>query len=268
MRRIKPTAVLGMLLPLAGALSLFLASCRSSTEPELGGRINGNSPRQITVVGDPVIRRHQHPDSAVVYIEVIAPDSTPHAEWWPTMLLVETDRGYRQEVILVPHACLRPQDIGLGFPFNFEWLACDGIGINNNTLLSADHIKNIERLVNGKLSAQRNFLSQRGATYYFRVPVGPEAVAEAIRRVDRLSYMDEVYHLPHTPPCVLADVVPPPPCPPWLLGKKFYYSFGSAATDALPVSPNGWVRATYTEPNGTRKITQFSFSPPDAEDLP
>ena len=44
--------------------------------------------------------------------------------------------AFRQDVLLIPDSCLEPQEIGLRFPFTFEWLQCDGIGLVNKTVLT------------------------------------------------------------------------------------------------------------------------------------
>ena len=225
--------------------------------------ITGNPPRQVLIKGTPEVRRHPDPDSMVFYVEVVARDSTPHLQWTPATALVETDRGYKEEALLVPYACLRPSDLGMGYPFNYEWMTCNRVGINNNSILSPGQIREIEEAVDGTLVAQFNFRSRPGAAYQFRVPVGQAQVAEAIRRVDQLPYTDETYHVPNAPICVLADVVPPPPCPPWLLAKKYHYTTGAASGDTLPVSPNGWIRVTYTLPDGSVRVRQKSMSGPE-----
>ena len=238
------------------AMALLLAGCSSSTEPSGSEPIRASAPRQIAIVGDPVIERTESSNLSIVYLSVTAPDSTLHVRWWPTRLLVETDRGYRQDVLLIPDSCLEPQEIGLRFPFTFEWFQCDGIGLVNKTVLTVETIDQIEQLVSGRLSDQQIFYARPGAVYYFRVPLGREAVAEAMRRLDGLADTEDVFHGTAAPLCVLTG---DRACPPWSLSKRLNYSFGAASRGTLPVSRGGWIRATYTEASGARKVTQLDF---------
>ncbi len=247
----------------AAVLSGSAVACSDSTAP-VTDPLPGNEPRQLVITDGPAVGVDYGeifaPDTALVF-SVTAQDSTPHVEAFPTRLLVETDRNYQSEVLLVPHACLEPTNSGLDFPFNFAWLACDEVGINTNRVLSADEISEVERRVEGKLSLQRQFRTMAGGTYIFKTPVGSHAIAVALRRVEKLPYVDQAYRPPHSPPCVISDIVPPPPCPAWLLGRKMKFSHTDAPPDALPVSANGWIRVTYTQSNGVVKSTEFHFPP-------
>lgn len=245
------------------AISGSTAACNGSIAA-IAEPLQGNEPRQLVLSDGPVVRLDYGevfaPDTAVVF-SVTAQDSTPHLEAFPTRLLVETDRNYRSEVLLVPYACLEPTNSGLDFPFNFDWLACDEVGINTNKVLSLAEIGEVERRVEGKLSLQRPFRTMPGGTYIFKTLVGPDAVATALRRIAGLRYVDQAYRPPHTPRCVLSDIVPPPPCPPWLLIRKMKFSHTDAPAGVLPVSVDGWIRITYTQSNGVVKSTQFHFPP-------
>lgn len=240
--------------------SVALAACGMLPDEDRPSAIEGNPPRQFLIRGDPLIIRHRNPDSMVYAVKVIARDSTPHLEWTPTTALVETDRGYRKEALLVPYACLQPLDSEIGYPLTTQWLACDAVAINNSTILSHHQVREIEEAVNGKLFLQYNYRTFPGALYFFRVPVGQEQVAEAIRRIDRLPYTDQTEHISHAPECVTSDVLPPPPCDPWFLTKRYHYTTGAASGDTLPVSPNGWIRVTYTLPNGSKRVSQTTIS--------
>ena len=164
--------------------------------------------------------------------------------------------AFRQEVLLIPDSCLEPQEIGLRFPFTFEWLQCDGIGLVNKTVLTVENIDQIEQLVSGRLLYQQFFQTRPGAVYYFRVPLGREAVAEAMRRLNGLADTEDVFNGTAAPLCVLTG---DRACPPWSLSKRLNYSFGAASHGTLPVSRGGWIRATYTEPGGARKVSQLDF---------
>lgn len=240
-------------------LLVALTSCSSATEVPTLEPIIGTSPRQFVPISAPEILKPV-PDSAFLLFAVTAPDSTYHLGWRPTEILVETDRGYRESILLPPHRCLIPRPIdGVGFPFNFTWWSCTGAGINTNIVLSNSRLKTIADLVSGRLIQRRNFLTQPGAHYRFRVPPGIEATGEAVARLTQLPEVEEAFRLNDEPLCYISDIVPPPPCDPWWLQVRLWFTFGAASGDTLPVGPQGWVRATYTQSDGVQRITTYRF---------
>lgn len=226
------------------------------------------TPRQFFLVEDPEIflaeRPNSSPPETQLAFRVTVPDSTAHSGWWPTRLLVETDRGYREELLLSPFACLEPSERFDEFPLNFEWLACNEIGINSTAVLSSEQIRQVEEMIDGWLDIHGEFQTQSGAWYFFFTgQVGRPAIREAIRRVEALDFIEgEVYHPTREPPCVTSDIVPPPPCPPWYLYTRRAFTLSEAAGDSIPVSDGGWIRATYTQPDGSKRVTTATFPPP------
>ena len=243
----------------AVALALFIGGCNSAVSSDSTGAIQPNPPRQFFLTNDPEIFRHSEPDSLQLIFRVTTPDSTPHLQWLPTRLSVETDQGYRTKLLLMPFACLVLEDERPAYPFNFIWYTCDVIGINTRVLLSYENIRAIETVVTGDFVWSFAFQNMPGGQYWFSVPIGREATAEAVRRVSGFEFVDQAYRSLNEPWCVLSDEVPPPPCPPWYLAVAVAFSSSPASTDSLPVSSDGWVRVAYLQPDGTQRITTFRF---------
>lgn len=109
-------------------LLLALMGCDSVTGAPTSEPIIGTPPRQLVVAGPPEVLRIV-PDSAFLLFAVTALDSTFHIEWRPTEILIETNRGYRETILLPPHRCLipRPSLDDIGFPINFTWWSCTGL---------------------------------------------------------------------------------------------------------------------------------------------
>jgi hypothetical protein len=255
----RPRGLVGALL--RHALLLAAPACRSATD---GGdahiQLRGEPPRQLALATGPEILRHPDPDSAVLLFRVTAPDSTLHRNWWPTALQIETDRGYRADVLLAPYACLLPSDDFPTFPLDFAWWSCDIVGVNTTAVWSKAEIAEAEQAVSGRKVEEYVFQTSPGAYYGFRVPVGLDATAEAVRRLARLPGVREAFRADNEPRCVLSDVIPPPPCDPWYLRARRAFTFADpAGGDSLPVSPGGWVRATYEEPGGATRTATFRF---------
>jgi len=239
---------------------LCVASCNLSTEAQPQRPIEGSAPRQLVPVAGPEVLR-LYPDSAFLLFAVTAPDSTFHVNWWPTSLLVETDRGFRETIPLPPHRCLIPTAGGQPFPFGFTWWACDGVGLNSLTVLSAARIDQFASLVNGRLLRAIEFSTRPGGQYRFQVPVGLSATAEAGRRLAAEPEVLEAFRLNNEPLCVISDVVPPPPCEPWWLQTRRFFTFGPAGGDTIPVSPGGWVRVTYMQSDAVSRTAEYRFQP-------
>jgi hypothetical protein len=203
----------------------------------------------------------------VVVFAVTTIDSTPHRGWWPTRLQVETDRGFTTELLLSPYACLDSitstsgsRSPGLGWPLSFDWWSCNQIGINNTTLLTMDQILQVEEVLPGRLMWLLPFKTMPGGQYRFRVGVGRAAIEQAIARAEALPFIDgEVYHPGAEPACVTSDVLPPPPCPPWWMLRYEYFTFSDTPGDSIPVSRGGWIRATYVQADGTRRVGVLEF---------
>ncbi len=87
----------------------------------------------------------------LLLFRVTVPDSVPHRDWLPTELVVQTDRGYNDTVLLIPFACLLTAPGTHEFPFNFEWLKCNVVGINTEVSLTAQQVHEVERAVSGEL---------------------------------------------------------------------------------------------------------------------
>lgn len=200
-------------------------------------------------------------DSLALEFYVTARDSTPHLKWLPTEVLVETSRGYEENLVLPPHACLETKDNTDEYPYSYNWLACAKIGINSDVVLTLDQIDIVESKTKGRLNYVREYKQREGAQYYFDISTGRTAIQNAINEIKGLDFIEgEIYHPFESPRCVLSDIAPRPPCPPWWLNKWFEVSFEQNYGDAIPVSEDGWVKVTYTEPNDNKLSTTFSFS--------
>lgn len=245
----------GYHLCIASITTTVMAACGSPTDPEAA--FPEGTPRQFFIVGEPVIDEAPGP---VLVFKVTTPDSTPHRGWWPTTILVETDRGYSGEIQLAPYVCLDRSDRSDDFPFNLDWLACNRMGLNNATVLTKEQIEEVEQTIDGAFNFERRFKTMPGAQYGFYTGIGRPAINEAIRRVGELDFIDgEIYHPHQEPICVILDIFPPPPCPPWLLFRRMSFTFSAIPGESLPVSQGGWVRTTYTQPDGTTRSTVFEF---------
>jgi hypothetical protein len=144
------------------------------------------------------------------------------------------------------------------FPLNLWWWRCNRIGFNNATVLT-EQMEEVEHTIDGKFDFQYRFKTMPGAQYGFFTGVGRTAIHEAIQRVDQLSFISgDIHHPQSEPPRVKSDA-PPPPCPPWLLFGRMPFTYSEVAADSLLVSQDGWVRATYTQPDGTTRSTVFHF---------
>jgi hypothetical protein len=242
--------------PTVLCLALIPLSCAPTTDP--GWRpLEGTPPRQFVISADPSIRRHPDPDSSYLIIAVTARDSTPHAEWRPSQFRLTTDRGFDSTMLLVPFTCLEPNDSGMPYPFSFGWLACDLVGVQTSRLLSSDDVLYMERTLSGRLVYSRAFTGMPGAVYWFRVPVGVESTAEAVRRASTLDGVTSAFRINQDPECVRSDVVPPPPCPPWTLEAVLPFSYASSPRDSIPVRSGGWVRVSYTDQQGTTWSSEY-----------
>jgi hypothetical protein len=80
-----------------------------------------------------------------------------------------------------------------------------------------------------------------------------------VRRLATAVGVVEAFRIPNDPACVRSDIVPPPRCDPWWLGRRLPYVVDRAASgDTLSVSRSGWVRATYRLPDGSQRTTTVS----------
>jgi hypothetical protein len=238
-----------------------LVACGSGTGPDDGEIIHGEMPRPLVLTTGPEIRLDTLLDSSIYLLfRVTAPDSTFATSWWPTQLLVETDRGYQDTLVLTPSSCLLPESSGTSFPFTFTWWTCDIVGINTSEILSSDQLHQMEQAVSGQKLHMREFKTMPGALYDFRVPAGLTATAEAVRRLARFSGVNDAFRENAEPLCFISDIIPPPPCDPWWLQTFRPFTFSDVAGgDSLPVRHGGWVRATYTQSDGTALTTTFQF---------
>lgn len=218
-------------------------------------------PRLLMLTAGPEIRLDTLPDSSVYLLFLLtAPDSTFAINWWPTQLLVEADRGYQGTLLLTPSACLLPESAGTGFPFTFTWWTCDIVGINTSVILSPNQLQQMEQAVSGQKLHMREFKTMPGALYDFRVPAGLTATAEAVRRLARFPGVSDAFRENAEPRCYISDIIPPPPCDPWWLYTRLPFTFSEVARgDSLPVTHGGWVRATYTQSDGTVLTMTFQF---------
>lgn len=235
------------------------------------------TPTQFCIEEAPQIDLVHDPESPYVVIQepalrfqVTYQDSTPHLNWLPTSMLVETDQGFSEEVILIPFACIIPiDDSPEEFPFNVEWWSCNKININNSEILSGNQIQEIEELINGRLNSRREFKTMPGEQYLFELhEIGRPVINQAIEKIKNLSYIQpiegeseeqNVSHAPQYPLCWLDDRIPPPPCPPWYFFKVFRISLEAERKDHIPVQEGGWVKASYTLPDGTVKSTTYTI---------
>ncbi len=231
-------------------------------------------PVRLCLESDPEIRLLRESEAepfivdslALVFI-VTARDSTAHLNWWPTHLLVETDRGYREEILLHPWVCLEPSEDRKGedYPLSYDWWSCNWVGVNNETVLVPNQIEEVEQEIGGRLifEYELDSKSYQGAQYFFEVSVGRPSIQRAIDQISHFDYIQgDIYHPTKAPRCVLSDVIPPPPCPPWDLSTNLPISFEENPGDKIPVHVGGWVRATYTQPDGTKRSTTLTVPEP------
>lgn len=245
-------------IPLCAILFIALHSaCSSPAEPDSPPPPEGTV-RQFRIIGDPLIFIPDgYPDQLMFVVNAM--DSTPHRNWWPTKIMIETDRGFQKESELAPFACIEPSERGPTFPLNFKWWSCNRIYIYNHSALTADQIAEINTMIGGRLVYHYEFKNMPGAQYLFAVATGRSAINKALKQLATLSYIDIAHHGENEPRCVLSDELPPPPCPPWYLFDRLPFTFSDTPGSSLPVSPQGWVRATYTQPNGERRSATFRF---------
>lgn len=240
-------------------------------------------PTQYCIEEAPEIKFVHKPESIYIVqnepalkFQVTYRDSTPHTNWLPTSLLVETDQGFSEEINLIPFACIIPiENSPEQFPFNVEWWSCHNINVNNAEILSISQIEEIEELINGRLISRREFKTMEGEQYLFELQeIGQFVINQAIEKIINLSYIQpveseseehDVSHAPKYPICWLDDRIPPLPCPPWELFKIFRISLEGERKDHIPVQEGGWVKASYTQPDGTVKSTTFTIPEIDQE---
>jgi hypothetical protein len=248
-------------------LGLAVAACRSSTEPQARSKA-AEPARQLFLAAQPEILRGpgvapvEPGDTQYYTVRVTARDSTFALRWWPTAILVETDRGDRRTLTLPPYACLLPEGAGREFPFTFTWWGCHQVGVNTRVALAPDRLREAERLAGGELMASYEFGPGPGAQYRFRVGTGLGVTAAAMERLKSLPEVIDAFRLDASPECLLSDIVPPPPCDPWWLLRRLPYVVDRpAGGDTLSVGRGGWVRATYTQPDGSTLSTTVAGPP-------
>ncbi|HET8865718.1 MAG TPA: hypothetical protein VFM80_08455 [Gracilimonas sp.] len=151
------------------------------------------TPTQFCIEEAPQIDLVHDPESPYIVVQepalrfqVTYQDSTPHLNWLPTSLLVETDQGFSEEIMLIPFACIIPINGSLEeFPFDVEWWSCNEININNGEVLTEEQIKEIEKVANARLSVEYLFKSMKGGQYIFDLnQVGRAAIQEVIPRLN------------------------------------------------------------------------------------
>ena len=248
----------------AAAIVLWLAGpvitgCGSTTSPADWKAISPTPPRQFMLATELEILPHPDPNSSALIVRATVGDSLPHMEWLPSALVVETDRGQELDVVLKPFACLLHEHPESPFPFTFEWFTCDVISLATAAPLSAAEIAQIETATSGDSLFAIQFQELPGAQYWFTIPFGKEASAEAIRRADTFSFVERPFRSTNPPSCVSSDQVPPPDCPAWHLVASVRFSFVAAAPDTLFVSQGGWARAKYLQSDGTLRTATFNF---------
>ncbi len=255
-----------LLLAPVAALGLSVGTCRSATAPQLPGV--PTDPAQLPIVGAPEILRwtaplarpgESRPDSAIA-VRITAPDSSFALDWRPTELLLETSAGFHRTILLHPPACLVPNPAsGMGFPFNFTWWVCDGVGINTSVVLTPERLREISAIAGGDTTWTVSFKTSPGGYYEFRVGVGKAVTEAAVRRLSALPEVTEASRILNDPLCVISDIVPHPPCDPWrLVARHPYVLDRTAGGDTIPLQRGGWVRATYALPDGSTRVTQVS----------
>lgn len=244
----------------------WMAACSGTTDP--GQQATSSLLHSSFVVGDPEIFFQKAPFAVLgplpdsfVALRVVVPDSTFAVRWWASEILLETDAGTRATVKLTPRDCLLPQNIGLVFPFTFTWWACDQVVLITNVVLSPARLREVMAIAGGDTVRTYLFRTSPGAYYVFRVDVGLTPTAEAVQRLSVLSEATGAARLDDSPICVLSDIVPQPKCPPWRLVATRPYVFDRAAGgDTVMLRRGGWVRATYTQPDGSTRTTQMTVA--------
>jgi hypothetical protein len=249
--------------------------CISAPENRLPSE---GTPTQFCIEESPEIDLVHDPESPYIVVQepalrfqVTYKDSTPHLNWLPTSLLVETDQGFSEEIMLIPFACIVPiDDSPEEFPFDVEWWSCNEININNGEVLTEEQIQEIEKVADARLSVEYLFTSMKGGQYIFDLnQIGRSPIQEVIPKIKELPYITpiedksedwkDVGHKNQFPRCWLSDIIPPPPCPPWYFFKRIRISLEGEKENHIPVQEGGWVKASYTLPDGTVKSTTFTI---------
>ena len=256
---------------------LLAAACTSeTTRPDETATPPAEQPgfptRALRIDSGPVIRRAVPPlqnaalppDTMGLQFLVYVPDSSAAINGWSTGLLIETDRGYRAVIALTPPSCLvrlpEPASGPLTFPHAFEWTECERVGVRTSVVLSAERLQALLTAAgDARLTTTWVFQTFPGAYYYVRVAPGVDAAERVRARLQGMPEVTQVDRLTAPPWCVASLDDTPPPCPPWTLTGYRFYSYGAAHGDTIPVSRGGWVRATYTLPDGSRRTREYRF---------
>jgi len=234
-----------------------LAAFDLFTRPDDPARIDGTVPQQFSIVSGPSITRHPHPDSLQLLIQVTAEDSTAHIGWIPSVIRLETDRGFRMDSLLVPYACLEPRPGGQPFPHNFEWLSCNTVSVSTNEHLSARAAARLAASMGGRLAWSYTFHNGAGGRYLVEVPVGRRSTAQAIARALASSRVQDAGPAPGEPLCIVDGASTA--CGPWDLLLVVRYTYGEPVDGALPVGRGGWVRASYVDAGGAVHSARYDI---------
>lgn len=245
------------------------------------------TPTQFCIDDDIIIDFVYEPESPFVIANepalsftVVTKDSLPHLHWLPTRLLIETDQGYSEEIKLNPFACIVPiEGSTVEFPFNVEWWSCDSININNAEALTESQKQEIERVSDSRLTMELLLDSMDGGQYSFETnQIGRASVRESISKIQELPFIKPVadensavkavfgddleYVVSHNlyfgAACWAQDAVSAASCPLWSLSNIFRISLDGAKENHISVKEGGWVKASYTLPDGTVKSTKFT----------
>ncbi|CAG1006719.1 hypothetical protein ANRL2_04625 [Anaerolineae bacterium] len=254
-----------------GLAALVLVQCRSATGPDALPPIAPATPRQAMALGAPRIVHVADPDSSMLYVTVDVPDSSFSLEWRPSILMVESSRGTRDTVLMVPESCLSPLESG-GSPWwqhEYEWYLCDSVVLLTDVPLTDSRIASLSRLVTGSFAYRfvlPDPLPLNGpypgvrARYTILVPPGLKSTAEAMRRLLSQPETVSVGNSLSSPLCVASDDVPPPACPPWRLRALLRLSYSeSPGLDSVAVAPGGWVRVSYADEGGEIRSTTYTM---------
>lgn len=120
--------------------------------------------------------------------------------------------------------------------------------------------RELERATGGSIFRETALTARPGAVVEVRVPIGEENTAAAVTEARSLDFVEAAGRENADPSCVIADIVPPPPCPPWSLFATVGLGLGSAgATPAI--EPGDELEITYLQSDGTVLTRALTVGP-------
>lgn len=242
------------------ALAMLFACGHDPSEPGSRSALPVTSPLQFPIVRGPLVTRDPNPDSAYLLVTVQTADSAPHVTWTPAAVELETERGDRRTLALIPFACIQqrvpPNPSLTVFPDVFVWQSCALVSAITDRLLKPQTLSKALDTLGGRLLWTRPFALRPGAVYTVLVTPGLASTDEALRRLRAVPGVTDVYREGAEPPCVFRDP-PRPACPPWQLIARVPFAYGRGGGDTLHLARGTRVRATYTDATGRTTVGDY-----------